>query len=71
MVGLGRLRSVAKGLGLGKTTQELADEGQKRLVDDGPPYLGDEPVPMVEEYVYLGVIITRYFWTRTLWQRGG
>ena len=46
-------------LGVGKKTQTLADEGQMSLVMGGPPCLGGEPVPIVEEYVYLGVTITR------------
>jgi hypothetical protein len=46
-------------LGVGAKAQRMADEGQASLVDDGPPCLGGEPVPIVEEYVYLGVTITR------------
>ena len=38
----------------------LADAGQQQLLDDGPPCLGGDPVPIVEEFVYLGVTVNRY-----------
>ena len=46
-------------LGDGSVAQQLADGGQKQLKEDGPPCLGGEPVPVLDEYVYLGVTITR------------
>ena len=43
-----------------KKIQLVADAGQEQLRVEGAPCLGGDPVPIVEEYVYLGVTITRY-----------
>jgi hypothetical protein len=43
-----------------KKIQTVADDGQEQLREEGAPCLGGDPVPIVEEYVYLGVAITRY-----------
>jgi len=43
-----------------KKIQTVVDEGQEQLREEGAPCLGGDPVPVVEEYVYLGVTITRY-----------
>jgi hypothetical protein len=34
--------------------------GQRQIVEEGPPSLGGELVPIVEEYVYLGITIYRF-----------
>lgn len=38
----------------------LVDDSQQQLIEEGAPLLGGEPVPIVDEYVYLGVTIHRY-----------
>jgi len=43
-----------------KKIQAVADAGQEQLREEGAPFLGGDAVPVVEEYVYLGVTITRY-----------
>jgi len=60
-VGIKKCGVMCLGVGnKGWKIRKVADEAQLRLVDDGPPCLGGQPVPVVEEYVYLGVTINRY-----------
>ena len=53
----------------GSKIRKAADEAQLRLVGDGPPCLGGQPVPIVEEYVYLGVTINRYLDKKVMVER--
>jgi hypothetical protein len=49
--------------------RQLVDEGQQRLIDSGAPCLGGAPVPIVEEYKYLGVTINRYLDLKVMAER--
>ena len=52
-----------------RVIEQSAEAGQEQLRREGPPCLGGEPVPIVEEYVYLGVTVTRYLDTDVMAER--